>query len=191
MTISSLKTWAHALIVNIIYLENILSPSGTSSNLSSHLSLKVIDSVFKKWDKNGTLIFTWKNRVINSIPELFGFVHTVPITNLSPNWFLSGFKTFVEYIIHSLEMSTGTFSYASSLRYTPRLIPHMNSLWNTKGLLKGLALNRDTSKYTTKNTAAGFDINFFVRKPAGDYWEKFGHQFVNFGHTNLYAHKER
>ena len=100
-------------------------------------------------------------------------------------------KHLLNNIIHNLEMSTGTFSYASSLRYTHRLIPNMNSLWNTRWLLKDLALNRDTSKYATRKTATEFDITFFVRKLAGNYWKKFGHQFVNFGHTNLYAYKER
>ena len=38
MTVCSWKTQAHSLIVNIVYLENILSPSGISSNSSSHLS---------------------------------------------------------------------------------------------------------------------------------------------------------
>ena len=26
----------------------------------------------------------------------------------------------------------------------------------------------------------GLEINFFVRKPTGDKWEKFGHQILNF-----------
>ena len=38
-----------------------------------------------------------------------------------------------------------------------------------------------TIKFGSLQCTSGLEINFFAQVPAGDYWEKFGRQIVNFG----------